>query len=141
MKITVYGEDDIVLPWVAKRLNENNFNEDAVSLGVVQDGKLIAGVVFNMYTESSICIHVAAEPGKHWLSRDFLFRTFAYPFLQLKCNRVTGLVRADNFKAQKLNENLGFVKEGILRCAEKDGTDVILYGMLKDECRWLETKK
>jgi RimJ/RimL family protein N-acetyltransferase len=51
---------------------------------------------------------------------------------------VTGLVRVDNIEARRFDENLGFVQEGIIRRGADDGTDMILYGMLKEECRWLE---
>jgi RimJ/RimL family protein N-acetyltransferase len=71
------------------------------------------------------------------MTKDYLFRCFAYPFLQLNCRRITGLVRADNFVAQKFDEHLGFRREGLLREACDDGTDMILYGMLKNECRFI----
>jgi RimJ/RimL family protein N-acetyltransferase len=139
MKTAVYGEDQYVIPWVGKRIDEDDFGS-ATSIGLTENGVLIAGVVFNLYNGPSVCIHVAAEPGKRWMTRDFLFRTFAYPFIQLKCNRITGLVRVDNLEAQKFDEHLGFKKEGLLRKAATDGTDMILYGMLREECRWLEIK-
>ena len=140
MKRVLYGEDKQVKEWVGSRIDEDDFGQ-SIGIGLEENGQLIAGVVFNLYTGPSICMHVAAEPGKRWLTRDYLFRCFAYPFLQLKCNRITGLVRVDNFAAQKFDEHLGFKREGIMRRAATDGTDFIVYGMLKEECRWLEIKK
>jgi RimJ/RimL family protein N-acetyltransferase len=136
MKKVIYGEDERVIQWVGERVNEDAFG-DAVAIGLEDNGELIAGVVFNLYNGPSISMHVAAVPGKFWLTKEFLFRVFAYPFLQLGCRRVTGLVRVDNFKAQKLDEHLGFKREGLLRQACEDGTDMIVYGMLKSECRFL----
>jgi hypothetical protein len=136
MKTVIYGQDARVCAWVGERINEGKF-DDAVGLGLEKDGELVAGVVFNEYSGTSINIHVAAEPGKRWMNRDFLFRVFAYPFLQLHCRRVTGLVRVDNLPAQKFDEHLGFVREGLIRSACADGTDMILYGMLASECRFL----
>lgn len=141
MKTTIYGQDQRVIAFVSKKLEEYNFQETASGIGVESDGELIAGVVFDGYTEAGMNIHVAALEGRHWLSREFLYSVFAYPFIQLKCNRVTGLVRADNFKAQKLDEHLGFVKEGLIRRGCSDGTNMILYGMLKEECRWIHQKE
>lgn len=141
MKTAIYGQDDIIIPWVGERVNEDEFAPGAVSIGLEEDGNIIAGVVFDMYTGPSITMHVAAVPGKRWMTRDYLFRCFAYPFIQLQCNRVTGLVRADNVVAQKFDEHLGFVREGVIRKGAEDGTDFILYGMLKEECRWLEIKR
>ena len=140
MKTTIYGQDDRVADFVTSLVDDLEFFGNINTLGVEQNGELIAGVVFEGYTGSSISIHVAALEGKLWLSKEFLFRVFAYPFLQLECHRVTGLVRADNIKAQKLDEHLGFVREGIMRKGATDGTDYIIYGMLKEECRWLDFK-
>ena len=140
MKTVIYNQADRVAKWVGERVDEQYF-AGAEAIGLEKDGKLIAGVVFNMYTGPSISMHVAAEPGTYWLTKDFLWRCFAYPFLQLRCNRVTGLTKADNIQAQKFIEHLGFKHEGIIRRGWADGTDVVLYGMLKDECRFLEMKR
>jgi RimJ/RimL family protein N-acetyltransferase len=136
MKRVIYGENDRVVSWVAQRIDEQRF-EGAIGIGLEEDGELIAGVVFNMYTGPSICMHVAAVPGKRWMTREYLWRCFAYPFVQLECRRITGLVRVDNLEAQKFDEHLGFKREGLLRQACDDGTDMILYGMLKSECRFI----
>lgn len=141
MKTTIYGQDERVVAFVSEKLGEYDFQTTASAIGVESNGELIAGVVFDGYTEAGMNIHVAALEGRHWLSKEFLYAVFAYPFIQLKCNRVTGLVRADNFKAQKLDEHLGFVKEGLIRQGCSDKTDMILYGMLKEECRWIHKKE
>lgn len=140
MKSVIYGQDERVLKWVGDRVDGEAFSPGAIGIGLEEDGELIAGVVFNMYTKSSICMHVAAIPGKRWMTREFLWRVFAYPFIQLKCNRVTGLVREDNLVAQKFDEHIGFKREGLVRKGAADGTNFILYGMLKEECRWLGVK-
>jgi len=140
MKTIIYGQNERVVDWVAQRVDEHAF-EQAVGIGLEEDGELIAGVVYNLYTGPSICMHVAAVPGRRWMTRDYLYRCFAYPFIQLQCNRITGLVRVDNLEAQKFDEHLGFKREGLLRRACEDGTDMILYGMLKEECRFLGIKR
>lgn len=140
MKKVIYGEDKRVREWVGAQIDEV-YPEHATAIGLEQDGELIAGVVFDLYTGPSISMHVAAVPGKRWMTKDFLWRCFAYPFLQLQCNRITGLVRADNLVAQKFDEHLGFKREGLLRKAAADGTDYVLYGMLREECRWLEIRQ
>ena len=140
MKTVIYGQNDRVIPWVGQRIDEDEFGQ-AEAIGLEQDGELIAGVVFNWYTGPSLSMHVAAEPGRRWMTRDYLYRVFAYPFLQVGCKRVTGLVREDNLDAQRFDEHLGFKREGLIRQGASDGSNLILYGMLKDECRWLEMKK
>ena len=137
MKTVVYN-----LPCVVKFVDSlipgnTNFDPSCPAIGLLEDGKLIAGVVYNMYTGNGIMMHVAASKPR-WLNREFLKAAFAYPFLQLGCDRVTGLVRTDNTAAQRFDEHLGFVKEGVIRRGDDDGCDLILYGMLHEECRWLK---
>lgn len=138
MKSMVYGQDARVRSWVSERIGEELGDSD-VAIGVEEDGQLIAGVVYNMFTRASVSMHVAAEPGKRWTTKEFMFRFFAYPFLQLNCNRVTGLVRASNMVARKFDEHVGFIQEGVIRQAFEDGEDAILYGMLKSECKWIRS--
>ena len=137
MKTVVYN-----LPSVSKFVSDNipgddEFSPDDPNIGLLKDGKLIAGVVFNNYCKSSICMHVAATE-RGWLNKEFLRACFRYPFKQLKCARVTGLVRTDNKDAQRFDEHLGFKREGLIRKGDDDGCDLIIYGMLKEECRWLD---
>ena len=140
MKTVIYGQDRRVREFVGERTDEDSFGENAVTIGLEQDGELIGGVVFNMYTGAAICMSVAGVPGKRWITREFIQRAFAYPFVQLNCNRATALVRVDNLVSQRFVEQLGFKREGLLRKASTDGTDMILYGILKEECHWLGAK-
>ena len=90
-----------------------------------------------MYTGNGIMMNVAGGY-KGWINRAFLRAAFAYPFKQLGCTRVSGLVRADNYAAQQFDERLGFKREGLVRRGDDDGTDLIMYGMLREECKWIK---
>lgn len=108
------------------------------ALGNVRDGVLLAGVVYNHFSDHNVCMHVGAV-GRYWLTPDFLHAAFDYPFNQLKVKRVTGLVPKKNKAARKLDENLGFTIEGNMRQALADD-DMLLYGMTRSECRWLSAE-
>ena len=136
MKTVVYGQKEKIAKWVWEQLGEEDSGGEAI--GLERDGELIAGVVFNMYTGASINMNVVAVPGKNWLNREFLFRSFAYPFLQLRCYRATALVKVDNDVSNKFVEALGYKREGLLRRAHVDGSDMFIYGMLREECRWIK---
>lgn len=125
--------------WASERIKGNDrFPLDAPNFGLIKDGKLVAAVVYTVPMGNGICISVASDGSRAWLNKQFLRAAFAYPFKQLKCTRLTGLVRTDNLDAQRFDEHLGFKKEGILRKGDDDGCDLIIYGMLKEECRWLD---
>lgn len=110
--------------------------EGMQGIGLERDGDLIAGVIFEGYNPFNIFMHVAAVPGARWLTRDYLRACFRYPFVQLGCKRVTGWVEESNMAARRFDEHLGFREEARLRCAARDGGDVILYVLWREECRY-----
>lgn len=124
--------------WVsAKIYGSDKFPLDAPSIALLENGRIIGGVVYTMYTGNGIMMNVAGGY-KGWINRAFLRAAFAYPFKQLGCTRVSGLVRADNYAAQQFDERLGFKREGLVRRGDDDGTDLIMYGMLREECKWIK---
>ena len=137
MRRILISEDDRVVPWVGSRVEEDQFGQCS-SIGLEENGDLIAGVVYNMYTGISVSMHVAAVPTRRWLDRCFLYICFITPFKYMSCNRVTGLVRSDNALSIRFVEKLGFKKEGEMRQACDDGSNLMIYGMLKNECKYLE---
>jgi RimJ/RimL family protein N-acetyltransferase len=140
MRRIIGNQDERVARWVAARMPIFEFGSTPyTAIGLAdQTGALLAGVVYQNYTKTDIHMHVAALPGKRWCCRAFIGEGFRYPFEQLGCRRVTGLVPAKNLEAQHFDEHLGFVLEGRVRDILPDGDDLIIYGMLREECRWLE---
>lgn len=110
------------------------------ALGLVRNGRLVAGVVYNDYSGMNAYMHVGAEDGARWLDKSFLFSAFDYPFSQLGLRRVTAKVKAKNQKAISFIENLGFEYEGAMRHFFKED-DALIYGMLKERCRFLDMRK
>lgn len=107
-------------------------------LGLERNGELVAGVLYENWNGVNVFMHVAIPPGAR-LTRRFVRYCFQYPFLELKCHRVSGWVEASNYAARRFDEHLGFRQEAVLTGAASDGGDVILYVMRRDECRYLET--
>lgn len=104
---------------------------------------IVVGVVYNMFTGSpagyqDCCMHVGSRPNAKWAKRDFLYHAFAYPFLEMGCERVTGLVGKKNRMARRFFEKLGFEYEACLK-RQRPGDDTIVYRMFKDQCRWIKT--
>lgn len=139
MKRIIWDQSERIMRFVADRTDEKEYC-DYTAIGLEKDGELVAGVIFTNYTRAAILMHVASDGSRSWMTPGFLAASFRYPFIQLGCRRVTGLVRADNTPAQHFDEHLGFRREGILREGTTDGCDLIVYGMLKSECRFLEER-
>lgn len=136
MRRILLDRHEEVMQFVAAKTGESRY-DGYTALGLEKDGRIVAGTVYQGYNGPSILMHFAHDASRHVITPAFVCAAFIYPFRVLKCNRITGLVRTDNEAAQRLDENLGFVKEGVMRAGASDGTDFILYGMLKSECRFL----
>ncbi|MDZ7355871.1 MAG: GNAT family N-acetyltransferase [candidate division KSB1 bacterium] len=136
MRRLVFNEDDRVTKWVFERLPYSNDHTPCTALGLESNGQLIAGVVFNSYNGFDINITLAAEHGRIWARPQWICAVFSYVFLQLQCRRCTVHVAFENEASRRVIEGLGFKYEGLLRDA-LPGDDVVIYGMLKSECRYL----
>lgn len=106
------------------------------AIGIEEDGEIIAGVVYDNYNGASINVHIAAIPGKRWMTKEALRFAFYYPFIQLGLKRITGLIPESNRASRRFAEHLGFELEAILHDAHPDGS-VFVYRMFKDQCRFL----
>jgi RimJ/RimL family protein N-acetyltransferase len=136
---TITTDSERVNTFVARQMGLESWL-DGWGIGLEEDGELIAGVTFDNFNGASICMHVAAAEGKRWMTREYLWFCFHYPFEQLGVKRITGLVPASNTVAQRFDEHLGFKLEARLKDAAPDG-DLLVYAMFKDDCRFLRMKR
>ena len=127
-----------VVQWVADGSGAD-CTPKATAIGWMVDGKLVAGIIFDGFTGSSIAMHSRCDDPRK-VSREWLFAIFDYPFNQLGVKRVTGLVSTANVKAQRVNEHLGWKRETTLADYFPDG-DGIVYIMRREDCRWLDYAK
>jgi RimJ/RimL family protein N-acetyltransferase len=128
------------LEWAIPRLSSWIGGWDKASCLIHEkDGEIIACVVYNNWKPlDSAEISVAAAHGERWLTRPFLYNVFYNPFVEWQMRRVWSCIDADNQQSIRLCAHLGFSQEGRIRQGAGPKTDILLYGMLKDECRFLE---
>jgi hypothetical protein len=103
----------------------------------VENGKLLGGVVFKKFTGASIEMHVTSFHPL-WLNRDLLWVCFHYPFMQLGCKKVLGVIPANNTKSLEFNRRLGFKVEARMDDIFPNGVGVVISSMTKEECPWLK---
>lgn len=137
------GHRERVAQWVVSRIrHQEAFVTSYEALGAIDKaGNIIGGFV---YCEHRSClgggsIAICAAGERDWLSRSNL-KVFLgdYPFRQLGCHRVQAMVSKTNKHARNVIERLGFKNEGLIRGGISPGKDSILYGLLREESRWLE---
>lgn len=136
MKQIVIDQPERISKWVADRMGSGWHGPRGSAIGLLEDGEVIAGVLFDSWNGASICMHVAAVPGKRWMTREYLRMCFAYPFQQLRASKIIGLVGSKNEVARRFDEHLGFQLEATLEAAHPDGA-LLLYTMTKEQCRWV----
>ena len=134
--ILVYGEDDRVSEWVLDKLKYKDKLKEFVAIGLEDAGELICGVLYRNFNGHDIHMDIATTTPR-WCTARTLAAFFGYPFDDLGCVRVTAQTSSSNKRTHSLVERLGFVKEGVLRCAVDGKEDIWVYGMLKSECKWL----
>ena len=127
----------------AERVIGVTLRNDAAFIGVGDDDGYSAVFGFDTFSPSNCYMHIAAEHGLLPLGRDYpyiLRWVFDYPFNQCGLRRVSSLVTASNKVSYALTSKRGGQLEGIMRGAGENGEDMYLFGMLREECRWLSPK-
>lgn len=111
-------------------------SQAAQFIGRQEGERLLAVAGYDNFTGHSVEMFAAGFT-RHWPSRNYLKAAFDYPFNQLQCRRVTGLCDASDPRAIAMHEKVGFKREGLIREGLGD-SDIIVFGMLKSECRWID---
>lgn len=132
----IYGNEGRLLPWAEARIGMGKFRGDAFAIGLERDGQIVAVVVFDTFSAVDVHMHIASDGTRAWMSKSLLLAAFAYPFAQLKLNRVTGVVPAKNAEAVAFDLHLGFEPEGRCEKALPDD-DIIILGMQRSRCRFI----
>lgn len=133
----VYGEDERLLEWACGIIHFTP-RADATAIGWEENGILRAVTIYDGFSQCDCNMHIASDGTGHWLRRAFLKASFGHPFLQWNMRRVTGLVPAKNAAALRFDLHLGFKQEGLIRHALPDD-DIIVLGMLREDCRWTQS--
>lgn len=129
------SQDLKTLEWANSRIPGAQFSPDRCAWIAKRDGEQIKCVViYEGETDHNISMHIAAD-GPDWASRGFLKAAFDYPFKFLGKRRVTFAAPSDNEKALRLHKKLGAKREGVLRGFHGE-QDLVVSGLLADECKW-----
>lgn len=137
MKEVVYGDVAQMVAWAEARIPACKFRDDAKAIGVRSEAGLIGVAVFDSFTTTGCWISIASDGSGRWLTREFIIRVFAYPFIQIGYPRLNAFVSVDNPSSMSVCEGFGFHREGVMRQAGANGEDLVMLGMLRSECRWL----
>ena len=123
-----------VVSWIVGRGECFAPGSGATGLGWVKDGKIVAGVMYEEFTEASIHATIVVE---EQMMKGFVHKIFDYPFNQLGVDKIIVQTNTANVESVNLAKRLGFTEEGMIKGAYLDGDRIILT-MTKDECKWIK---
>lgn len=126
--------------WTNERLEEYNKikNVDLVQhAAVVFNGKkIVAIVLFHDFQGGNVGMTIASDSPK-WCSRGRLRQIFDTVFSKWDCRRATAITTGKNQKSRKFLKRLGFRREGIMKKFFSNKEDMYIFGMLKENCKWV----
>ena len=131
-----YGFDEPVADFVTRHIPgcSRGFG-NAKTIGVVEDGRLIAGVVFHDWRpETGVIQMSAAAISPRWLAPKVLHAIFAYPFEVCGVQMVVLLVKEGNDRMKRIAERFGFTGYSIPRLAGRNEAEII-YTLTDDAWR------
>lgn len=130
----VYEPSDRIAEWLGERLGEK-FSTPYTVIGGLQNDALACAWLFNHYNGRNIEVSVASDGS---VDRGFIMAAADYVFNQLKCERASCHVSENNHKSIAFIERIGWKREGFRENWYEDGSGAFLYGMKKEDCKWLK---
>jgi len=128
----------------ASNILNQSFRNDAQFIGVPNGNDYYVVFGFDTFSKTNCFMHVATNGHSMAWTRDFksiLREVFLYPFQRAGLMRVSSLVSSRNRASLLITERRGGIREGVMRRAGIAGEDMILFGMLRDECPYMKASE
>jgi RimJ/RimL family protein N-acetyltransferase len=122
------GHNDVVARFVAAHIPhcERGFGTKIMTLGVVDGGRLIGGLVYHNYDPEAATIEISgAAIDPRWLTRTTLRLMHVYPFVDARCQMVVMRVSADNTRLLRQLKALGYKRVTVERLFGRDRDGVV----------------
>ena len=134
----LFGADDLVIRWASRAIPDFIPSPGAKALGVVHQGNLVAGVIYERFNGVHMEVSITARKGVLWARPAVLRHLFGYPFNQMGCVAISALVPMSNLWSLSLATNLGFEPEAYVKFAAPDGSPMVVLKMFRENCRWID---
>jgi RimJ/RimL family protein N-acetyltransferase len=130
----VAGHTDEISRWVSDRVKGGCDFGPCEGLAIMQDDKLIAGVIYHEYRPDykSIQLSMAADSPR-WAKRDVIAQLLQYPFEQLGVYRLFTMTPVWNKLAIKTNSHIGLKQEAVLNSMFGENQHGVVMRMLKPD--------
>lgn len=130
------------MEWLCKRAG-CQLTQAAKAIAAVDDAGRVRGMVaYDDFTRNSCVVHQAVESPIAW--RTLIPTCFVYPFEELHLGVVIGTVPANNARALRMTQRLGFRETYRVREAWAPGVDMVVHELRRADCvrmGWLKAKE
>ena len=142
MSYHIYNDiNGMIAEWICRGLGfDINTIGKNLTFGFAYNNRMVGGLMFHNLRRHCDVWWTIFTTEKYWCNRGMLKQMFALAFLKMDCRRISVLVKKNNRQALNLVKRLGFKKEGILRKFDDYGDDCYVFGMLREECPWINFK-
>ena len=125
--------------WMDVRANVVKADDTQGFVAVDEHGDIQGGVVFDSWTFTSVCAHIAIE-NPFVLRHGFLENAFGYAFEFADKELMIGITPSDIPEALKFNKHIGLRETYRIKDGHDYGVDLVVQEMRRDECRWIGEK-
>ena len=123
--------------WALKRIPVVQKFGPNVCIGVGDGKNVIAAAIYYDYDGYNMQMAFAADTPRA-ITRKVIRELLSYPFHIAGVARLTNFVEATNAKSIRITEGVGFKREGLIRRGYRNGSDMIVYGLLPEDCeQWI----
>lgn len=141
----VWDESGLVPHYISDRLGASFANTNNGWL-ITLNGKMIAAVMmYDIIDTPGVpkqCTIAGAAETPRWFTKKTISAICQMFYSKrpygLGMKRLNSLIQVSNEHSIVATERIGFKREGLLRKAGPDGEDLVVLGMLPEECPWFE---
>lgn len=139
----IRGDNRVIGQYLSSRfpeLTRDSLYEPHASIALIDDdGYLRGGIAVRLLNAFDASLSVAIDDWRSFPPRPVLKELFSAVFCGKKpLQRVSATIPRSNKRARMMAEKLGFKLEGVKRRGYDGRQAGCIYGMLREECRWID---
>jgi len=139
MRLTI-EDQEMHLTQAASLAGVDRWPQDAEAVAIMGDTDENPRGIFvvSHFTNGDCLINFVSNERKDWATPTLFHRLAAYLFEYKGLDRITATISVENTQSLILALKTGFQIDGRIRRGAIDGSDAILFSMLRDESPWLQ---
>lgn len=131
---------DLIVKYINDNTNSKHTSDLSQVIGIFNDDNQFKGAVLvSGYRDIDCELSTASSTPLVW-TEEVLRHIFNYIFRDLGCIRCTAITTQKNKKAKAFLTALNFKYEGRMRKALDGENDAIIYGLLRDDCIYIQER-